>query len=104
MVRGPEGDRFRGEWLVVALPALLSGRPRRSSASTIGIAVGDVVVQVRATRSGVEVSPHDGRDLDAVVRAEAPLVLGLAAGVLGLDTDGLDVEGDEAAVRAVFGA
>lgn len=104
MVRGPEDDRFRGEWLVVALPALLSGRPRRSSASTIGIAVGDVVVQVRATRSGVEVSPHDGRDLDAVVRAEAPLVLGLAAGVLGLDTDGLDVEGDEAAVRAVFGA
>ncbi|MEQ0561189.1 helix-turn-helix domain-containing protein [Amycolatopsis sp. NEAU-NG30] len=104
MVRGPEGDRFRGEWLLVALPALLSGRPRRSSAGTIGIAVGDVVVQVRATRSGVEVSPHDGRDLDAVVRAEAPLVLGLAAGVLGLDTDGLDVEGDEAAVRAVFGA
>jgi hypothetical protein len=49
-------------------------------------------------------SPHDGRDLDAVVRADAAIVLGLAAGVLTLnDTLGLiDIEGDKAAVRAVF--
>lgn len=26
MVRGPGGDRFRAEWLVVALPALLGHR------------------------------------------------------------------------------
>ena len=46
----------------------------------------------------------DGRDLDAVVHADASIVLGLAAGVLTLDdTTGLvDIEGDDAAVRAVF--
>ena len=104
MVRGPGGDAFRADWLVVPLRALLASRaaPRRSL--TVGVAVEDQVLQVRATRSGLEVTPHDGGDLDAVVRADAPIVLGLAAGVLSLDeTLGLiDVEGDEAAVRAIF--
>lgn len=104
MTRGPGGDRFRAEWLVVPLRALLVGKaaPRRSS--TVGIAVDDQLFQVRAARSGIEVSPHDGGDLDAVVRADAAIVLGLAAGVLTLnDTLGLvDIEGDEAAVRAIF--
>jgi DNA-binding HxlR family transcriptional regulator len=105
MVRGPEGDVFRSEWLVVALPALLRGRVAPSRAVAVGIAVDGSVVQVLAMRSGIDVSPHDGRDLDAVVRADAPIVLGLAAGVLDVD-DALallDFEGDEAAVRAVFG-
>lgn len=103
MTRGPGGDHFRAEWLVVALPALLGGRARK--ATTVGIAVGGQVLQVRATRSGIEVRPHDDRDLDAVVRADASIVLGLAAGALTLDdARGLvDVEGDEAAVRALFG-
>jgi DNA-binding HxlR family transcriptional regulator len=106
MVRGPDGDRFRAEWLLVALPALLGDRVAAGRSSTVGIAVDGGLVQVRATRSGIEASPHDGRDLDAVVRADASIVLGLAAGVLALDNVlGLvDVEGDEAAVRAVFGA
>lgn len=103
MVRGPDGDRFRAEWLVVALPALLGDRTA-SRSSTVGVAVDDGLVQVRATRSGVTVSPHDGRDLDAVVRADAATVLGLAAGVLTIDdtAERVDIEGDEAAVRAVF--
>ncbi|MGI5350334.1 winged helix-turn-helix transcriptional regulator [Streptomyces sp. CA-250714] len=104
MTRGPGGDRFRAEWLVVALRALLVGRAPARRSSTVGIEVDGQVLQVRATRSGVEVTPHDGRGLDAVVRADASIVLGLAAGVLTLDdTLGLiDIEGDEAAVRAVF--
>ncbi|WP_158885172.1 winged helix-turn-helix transcriptional regulator [Amycolatopsis anabasis] len=106
MVRGPGGDCFRAEWLVVPLRALLVGKaaPRRSS--KVGIAVDGQLVQVRATRSGIEVNPHDGGDLDAVVRADAAIVLGLAAGVLALDdTLGLvDIDGDEAAVRAIFNA
>jgi DNA-binding HxlR family transcriptional regulator len=106
MVRGPDGQRFRADWLVVALPALLAGRVAAGRSSTLGIAVDGCVVQVRATRSGVEVSLHDGRDLDAVVRADASIVLGLAAGELALDEvhELVDIEGDEAAVRAVFGA
>lgn len=104
MACGPGGDRFRAEWLVVGLRALLVGRAAARRSSTVGIAVDGQLLQVRATRSGIEVSPHDGRDLDAVVRADASIVLGLAAGVLTLnDTLGLvDIEGDEAAVRAVF--
>jgi DNA-binding HxlR family transcriptional regulator len=104
MTRGPGGDRFRAEWLVVALPALLGDKPAAHRPSTVGIAVDGHLLQVRATPSGTEVSPHDGRDLDAVVRADASIVLGLAAGVLGLDDIRalVDIEGDEAAVRAVL--
>jgi DNA-binding HxlR family transcriptional regulator len=106
MVRGPDGDRFRADWLLVALPALLGGRVAAGRSATVGIAVDGGLIQVRATRSGIDVGLPDGRDLDAVVRADASIVLGLAAGVLALDESlGLvDVEGDEAAVRAVFGA
>ncbi|MBO0785432.1 MAG: transcriptional regulator, partial [Actinobacteria bacterium] len=104
MTRGPGGDQFRAEWLVVALPALLGDKPAGRRPSTVGIAVDGHLLQVRTTRSGTVVSAHDGRDLDAVVRADAPIILGLAAGVLDFDdTRGLvDIEGDEAAVRAVF--
>src|SRR5919108_1203288 len=104
MTRGPGGDHFRAEWLVLPLSALLTGKAAARRSSTVGIAVDDHLLQIRTTRSGTEVRPHDGRELDAVVRADASIVLGLAAGVLGLDdTRGLvDIEGDEAAVRAVF--
>lgn len=104
MTRGLGSDRFRAEWLVVALRALLDAETTARRSSTVGIDVDGQLLQVRATRSGTEVSPHDGRDLDAVVRADAPIVLGLAAGVLTLDdTTGLvDIEGDDAAAQAVF--
>jgi len=106
MTHGQSGDRFRAEWLVVALPALLAGAKRARRSSTVGIAVDDRVLQVRSTRSGTEVGAHDGRDLDAVVRADAATVLGLAAGELTLDdaAELVDIEGDEAAVRNVFDA
>lgn len=104
MTRGPGGDHFRAEWLVLPLSALLADKTAGRRSVTVGIAVDGVVVQVLMTRSGVEVSPHDGRDLDAVVRADAQIVLGLAAGVLGLDhvRELIEIDGDEAAVRAVF--
>jgi DNA-binding HxlR family transcriptional regulator len=104
MTRGPAGDHFHAEWLVVALRALLGGRKAKHQSSTLGIAVDGQLLQVRTTRSGTEVSPHDGHDLDAVVRADAAIVLGLAAGLLTLDDtrELVDLEGEEAAVRAVF--
>jgi DNA-binding HxlR family transcriptional regulator len=110
MIRGPEGDTFRAEGLLVALPALFNGRVPADRPSTVGITVnGDTdrrPVQVRATHSGIEVSPQDDRELDAVLSADAPIILGLAAGMLALDDVlGLvDIQGDEAAVRAIFGA
>ncbi|MEV0405403.1 helix-turn-helix domain-containing protein [Actinoallomurus sp. NPDC050550] len=104
MARGPGGDRFRADWLVLALSALLADKAAARRSSTVGIAVDGRLLQVRVTRSGVDVSPHDGRDLDAVVRADASIVLGLAAGALTLDDtlELVDIEGDEAAVRALF--
>jgi DNA-binding HxlR family transcriptional regulator len=106
MIRAPGGDHFRAEWLVLPLSALLGGKVAAHRSSTVGIRVDDHLLQVRMTGSGTEVGPHDGRDLDAVVHADAQIVLGLAAGVLSLDdTRGLvDIEGDEAAVRALFDA
>jgi DNA-binding HxlR family transcriptional regulator len=107
MVRGPEGDRFRTEWFLVALPALLIGKVAADHrSSTVGIAVDHEVVQLRATPSGIEVSMHDGRELDALVRADAAVLLGLAAGVLALDNarELVSIEGDEAAVRTIFSA
>jgi DNA-binding HxlR family transcriptional regulator len=99
MARGPAGDRFRVEWLMVALPALLSGTRR---AGTIGIDIDGYVIQVRRARRGVEVGPHDGRKLDAVLRADPWVVLGIASGALALDDAVVRIEGDHDAIRAIF--
>ncbi|ORV10003.1 winged helix-turn-helix transcriptional regulator [Mycobacterium celatum] len=110
MIRGPEGDTFPAGSLLVALRALLRGKAPAGRPSTVGITVnGDTdgrLVQVCATPSGIEVSPHDERDLDAVLSADAAIILGLAAGVLALEDvlELVDIQGDEAAVRAIFGA
>lgn len=106
MIRGPQGDEFRAEWLLLALPALFAGRaaPKRSVA--VGIAVNGETVQLRATGSGIAVGRPDGSKFDAVLKAEAPLVLGLAAGVLSFDDIAalVEIDGDEAALRSFFDA
>ena len=106
MVRGPEGDRFRAEWLLIALPALFAGRVPARWPATIGIAVDGDTIQAHALKSGIEFAPHDGRKLDAVISAEAQTVLGLAVGMLSLDqvSGTVAIEGDEATVRDVFAA
>lgn len=103
MIRGAEGDEFRIEWLLVALPALFTGRaPTRSA--TVGIDIGGDTLQLRANRSGVAVSVPDGRSFDAVLTTEAPIVLGLATGLLTLDDVAAQVEidGERTAVETVF--
>jgi DNA-binding HxlR family transcriptional regulator len=108
MVRGPDGDSFRPEWLTLALPALLDTRVKVRTSATIGLEIGDPPLQLRATRSGFEVGPHDGRALDATVRTAPAYVLGLAAGALTLsDARALglvEIDGDEAVVHTVFAA
>lgn len=103
MVRGPDGDGFRTEWLVVALRALLAGTTARRS-STVIVDVDGQLTDLRLTRTGVAVTPHEGRSADATIRADAPVILGLAAGVLSLDqVAGLvTIDGDEEAIGAVF--
>lgn len=105
MTSGPGDDRFHAEWLLVALPALLGRRTSRRR-SLVGIAVDSTLFQASTTRSGTAIGAPDGRDLDAVVRADAAIVLGLAAGALTLDTARalITIEGDESAVRTLFTA
>ncbi|WP_179474635.1 winged helix-turn-helix transcriptional regulator [Mycolicibacterium vinylchloridicum] len=103
MIRGPQGDEFRTEWLLVALPALFTGRaPTRTA--TVGIDIGGDVIQLQATASGVDVSLPDGREFDAVLRADASITLGLATGLLTLDdvAASIDIDGDRSAVHTVF--
>lgn len=109
MINGPAGgDSFRPEWLTLAVPALLDGRVKIRSAVTIGLVVGDQTLQLRATRSGFEVGPCDGRKLAASVTAGPACILGLAAGALAVSDARafglIQVDGDEAVVRSVFGA
>jgi DNA-binding HxlR family transcriptional regulator len=102
MVRGPDGDSFRPEWLALAVPALLDTRVKVRPSATVGLEIGGQLFELRATRSGFEVGPHDGRDLDATVRADPAYVLGLAAGALTLSL--VEIDGDESVVRTVFAA
>lgn len=103
MVSGQGGDPFRPEWLAVALPALIDGGSAGPS-PTVGVAVDEQLFQLRVTDAGLEVAHHDGRRLDAVLRADATTILGLAAGVLAFDDvrGAVDLEGDESALRAIF--
>lgn len=107
MARGPEGDVFRAEWLVVALRALLAGKTARRPADVgVGVDTGGQLVGLRATSAGIEVDGQGGGARhDAVVRAEPAVILGLAAGALTFDqADSLvTIDGDEQAARAAFG-
>jgi DNA-binding HxlR family transcriptional regulator len=105
MTSGSAGALFRSEWLRLALPALLrDDRVASGQHPTVGISVDEGLVQLRATGSGIDVGLHDGRRLDAVIRADPAIVLGLAAGAITLDEarELIEIEGDEVAVRAIF--
>lgn len=102
---GPSNDHFRIEWLALALPALLRARRTSRRSIAVGLAIGDTMLQVEASPSGVIVGPHDGRDLEAVLRTDALTTLGLAAGVIPLDDarGSVEIKGDETALHAVLG-
>jgi DNA-binding HxlR family transcriptional regulator len=106
MVRGLDGDSFRPDGLYVALPALLAGRTPANQTDRVGIFVDGELVQLSATASGIAVGKPDGQKLDAVLTAEAPYVLGLAAGALLLDDVRalLDIQGNEQALRTILEA
>ncbi|GAB2724814.1 winged helix-turn-helix transcriptional regulator [Nocardia thraciensis] len=106
MVRGPDGDSFRPEWLALAVPALLDTRVEPRPTATIGLEIGGPPLQLRATPSSFKVTPHDDHPLDATLRATPAYILGLAAGALPFTearTHGLiEIEGNEPILRRVF--
>ncbi|WP_051179343.1 winged helix-turn-helix transcriptional regulator [Nocardia concava] len=107
MISGPGNDAFRPEWLALAVPALLAARVENPPTATIGLEIGGPPFQLCSASTGFEVSPHDGRSLDATVRADPAYVLGLAAGALSANDAralGLEIDGDDSVVRTVFAA
>lgn len=104
MMRGPDGDTFRHEWLTIAIPALLNARAKIRRASAIGLAIGEPALQLNASRSGFMVGLPDGRELAATLHAAPEYILGLAAGAITVDDGLVLIDGDEAVVRAIFDA
>lgn len=106
MIRGPEGDAFRPEWFALALPALLNARLMIRDAAAIELDVGFSPYRLAVSAAGVEVGPGDDRGVDATLRADLMIVLGLAAGALTLeDAQALglvEIDGSEPVVQAVF--
>jgi DNA-binding HxlR family transcriptional regulator len=105
MAPGPGNDTFRLEWLMVALPALLRARRTSQRSVMVGFDIDGRTIHVEASPSDIDVQFHDGRQLDAILRADAWTALGLAAGALSLDDvrGSVQLEGDETAIRAVLG-
>ncbi|QIV79698.1 winged helix-turn-helix transcriptional regulator [Mycolicibacterium frederiksbergense] len=106
MIRGPEGDKFRPDGLLVALPALFSGRMPIDQSVAVGVTVDGLTLQLSATDNGIDVSRPDGRQLDAVLTADGQLVLGLAAGLLSLDDVAtlVGIDGVKSALQTFFNA
>ncbi|MDV8009491.1 winged helix-turn-helix transcriptional regulator [Rhodococcus sp. IEGM 1318] len=106
MIRGPEDDEFRPEWMSLALQALFTGRVPVGQTAPVNVSVADHFIQLRATPTGIDVGLPDGRDVGAVLSAEAPIVLGLAAGVLTIDAiaSAVVMDGDIAALHTIFEA
>ncbi|MDO3399747.1 helix-turn-helix domain-containing protein [Mycolicibacterium neoaurum] len=108
MVRGPEGDTFRHEWLTLAIPALLSARAKVRATVSIGLSGDDMALQLNASRTGFTVGTPDGRELAGTLHAAPEYILGLAAGALTIDDARalglIEIDGDEAAVRSILGA
>ena len=105
MLSGRGTDTFRPEWLVVALHALLRDRSSTPPV-TVGLDVADVMVTVRLDETG----PHVALDAETVpgtvLRAAPEVVLGLAAGVLGVDQAAARgaLRGDPQPLSRVFGS
>ncbi|GFG54637.1 hypothetical protein MAGR_60780 [Mycolicibacterium agri] len=106
MISGPHGDSFQPQWLVVALEALLQHK-RAKTAMTVGVEVDGATYAVRIGRKGLKVTRVDADARpDTVFRAEPMVVLGMAAGVLGVDEAiaAGDLRGDAKDLAAVFGS
>lgn len=105
MVSGPnESDSFRGQWLAVALDALLDGR-RANEPTTIGLGVDDTIVAVRIDETGAHVDCDGDERPDTVLRGAPEVVLGLASGSLTVDeaVAAGELRGPKANLVAVFG-
>lgn len=97
-----DDDAFDPRWLAVALPAILR-RAQPARPAEIGIEVRDVLLAVRVDGDDVHVIVEPEDRPATVVAVEPDVVLGLAAGALGVDHPGITVHGDPRQLAAVLG-
>ena len=103
MRSGPGEDAFRGHWLAVALRALLHGRTSHDLV-TVGVECHDTRLAVQVDQTGPSVVLHPDPLPSTTLRARAEVVLGLAAGELGIE-EALEVgelRGDPEVLAEVF--
>ncbi len=107
MAPGPGSDAVRPHWLELALTALLAGRTAIPAAE-IALETAGTVLMVRADQSGPAVTalapPAELPGAMTVLRAEPPVILGLAAGTLTAEQAiaAADLAGDPGALRQIF--
>ena len=92
MRRGPGNDRIDPGWASLALRALLEGQPTRRGRVHLDVDGVEVTVSAAHRRRRV-VAGHHGRP-DATVAAPLPVLLGIAAGAMTLQTPGVTVSGN----------
>lgn len=96
-----DDDTFDPRWLAVALPALLR-RVRSSRPAEVGVEVRGSLLAVRVDHDGATVTVAPDDRPATVVVGEPDVILGLAAGALGVDHPGVTVHGDAREVLTVF--
>jgi len=107
MAPGPGSDAVRPQWLELALTALLAGRTA-APAAEIALQTAGTVLMVRADQSGPAVTalapPAELPGAMTVLRAEPPVILGLAAGTLTAEQAiaAADLTGDPGPLRQIF--
>jgi hypothetical protein len=106
MATGPGGDPMQPRWLAVALPALLHKRTAQRPVE-LGIDAAGTFITLRIDGDGPHVTiDPDGRP-DTVLEADPAVVLGMAAGALGIgeaESMAATVHGDPGVVATVLGA
>jgi DNA-binding HxlR family transcriptional regulator len=104
MVTGPGGDPMQPRWLAVALPALLHARTAKRPVE-LGIDAAGTLITIRIDKDGPHVTIDPDRRPETVLEADPAVVLGMAAGVIGIDDELFQgrVHGDPSTLTAVLG-
>lgn len=80
MLTGPQGDEFRADWLVLALDAL--GAPGIEPGDVVEFDIDGATVRLTSVDGRLSIDDAPQRRPDLRVAADAPTILGLAAGEL----------------------
>jgi DNA-binding HxlR family transcriptional regulator len=104
MITGPGGDPMHPRWLAVALPALLHGRTAKRPVE-LGIDAAGTFITLRIDRDGPHVTIDPDHRPETILEADPALVLGIAAGAIGIDDAGsmATVHGDSRVLATVLG-